>query len=191
MKKFLLSICLVLAASSASNAATVFFDLAGRSGAGLLPTNENPNSASGTATGGELLGGITFDDVTSVLSINVGWGSANGFSDLTGSATVAHIHGATANGGEAAFTQNASSKYNLHTVVGSWNPSASAGGFNGTVAILAGDVPALLNGQFYINVHTSANGPGEIRGNLVQVPEPTASVMGIAALGLLTLRRRR
>lgn len=82
-------------------------------------------------------------------------------------------------------------KYGLDSVAG-WNSSASAGGFNGTVTILAADVPALLNGQFYMNVHTATNGGGEIRGNLVQVPEPTVSLMGAAAtLGLLTLRRRR
>ena len=42
-----------------------------------------------------------------------------------------------------------------------------------------------------MNVHTSANGGGEIRGNLVAVPEPSAALFGAASIGLLALRRRR
>jgi hypothetical protein len=183
MKKPLLYLCLLLAASSASNAAIILFDLAGTGGSGLRTTNENP-AASGTATGGELLGGITFDNVSNVLTINVGWGTANGFTNLTGNATAGHLHGA------AGFAANAGVQYPLDAVAG-WNPSATAGGFNGTITILAADLPSLLGGQLYINVHTSANPGGEIRGNLVQVPEPSASVMGLATLGLLTQRRRR
>ena len=191
MKKLFLSYCLLFAASSASNAATIFFDLAGTGGPGLRTTNENSAVVGSSATGGELLGGITFNNVSLVLSINTGWGTTNGFINLSGNATAGHLHGPTTSGGTTSFAQNAGVKYGLDSVAG-WNSSASAGGFNGTVTILAADVPALLNGQFYMNVHTATNGGGEIRGNLVQVPEPTVSLMGAAAtLGLLTLRRRR
>ena len=186
MKKPLLSLCLALAFASASPAAVVFFDLTGTGGSGLRTTNENPVVA-GTATGGELLGGIEFDDVTRVLTIRAGWGTVNGFTDLTGSATAGHLHIApaanplTGNGGVAIGLDN----------LPSWNATASAGGVNGTVTVAAGDVAALLAGRFYMNVHTAANPGGELRGNLVVVPEPTASVFGLAALGLLSLRRRR
>ena len=157
----------------------------------MRTTNENSAVVGSSATGGELLGGITFNNVSLVLSINTGWGTTNGFINLSGNATAGHLHGPTTSGGTASFAQNAGVKYGLDSVAG-WNSSASAGGFNGTVTILAADVPALLNGQFYMNVHTATNGGGEIRGNLVQVPEPTVSLMGAAAtLGLLTLRRRR
>ncbi|MEX0885796.1 MAG: CHRD domain-containing protein [Phycisphaeraceae bacterium] len=50
----------------------------------------------------------------------------------------------------------------------------------------------LLAGDTYLNVHTSAYPPGEIRGQLIPVPEPTS--LGLVAIGvgvMLTGRRRR
>ena len=178
---------------SVSQAATIAFDLKGYSGFGLLAANETSASIS-LGWGGEIGAGITFDDVTNVLTLNFGWGSANGFGNLTGTATAGHIHGSTASGGASAFTQSAGVKYGLDGLAG-WNSSASAGGLTGagnTVNILAGDVTGLLNGQFYVNVHTSVNGTGELRGNLVQAaPEPTSlGLMAVSALGFLARRRR-
>lgn len=190
MKTISAFLSVVLAGVATSQAATIQFNLGGLGGAGLRTTNETTAVTGSSATGGEILGGITFNDVTLVLSINTGWGTANGFVNLSGAATAGHLHGPTTSGGTASFSQTASVKYPLDSVAG-WNSSASAGGFNGTVTILAADVAALMNGQFYMNVHTATNGGGEMRGNLIAVPEPTVSVMGAAALGLLTLRRRR
>ena len=70
---------------------------------------------------------------------------------------------------------------------------ASAGGFNGSVTILAADVSPLLNGQFYFNTHTSVNSGGEIRGQLVMVPEPStmALILVGAGLGFWGMRRRQ
>jgi D-alanine-D-alanine ligase-like ATP-grasp enzyme len=51
--------------------------------------------------------------------------------------------------------------------------SATAGGFSGTTTLTATNEARLLAGTLYINVHTSTNGGGEIRGNLVAVPEPS------------------
>ena len=186
MKKLVLSLCLVLAASSASNAAIILFDLIGTGGSGLRTTNENP-VATGTATGGEILGGITFDDVSNVLTMRAGWGTGNGFVNLTGSATAGHLHIAPAG---TPLTGNGPNPYSLDALP-SWNPSFSGGGVNGNVTILAADVPALLAGRFYMNVHTAANSGGELRGNLVVVPEPSALLFGATTLGLLALRRRR
>ena len=72
--------------SSAASAAIVQFDLQGQAGSGLLPGNELA-AVVGGGTGGEVGGGITFDDVTKVLTLNVGWGSGQGFTDLSGDAT--------------------------------------------------------------------------------------------------------
>jgi hypothetical protein len=181
---------MVLAATLASaQAATTQFDLFGRAGGGLLAGNETGTITGGS--GGELGTGIFFDDITRILTINVGWGSGNGFTDLTGIATLGHIHGPTTSGGTASYTQTASPRYDLGGLPG-FNSSASSGGFNGTVTINSGDVSALFNGQFYLNFHTSVNGGGEIRGNLVPVPEPsTYALLGIGALGLLGWMRRR
>ena len=165
------------------NAAIIQFDLKGTGGTGLLGGNENPGVAGG-GSGGEIGSGISFNDVTLVLTIATGWGSGNGFTNLTGNATGGHLHGPTVSGGTAAWTQSTGVKYVLDSL-GGWNASASSGGFNGTVTILAGDVAALENGQFYMNVHTATNGGGEIRGYLTMVPEP--SVLGLLAFGAVAL----
>jgi hypothetical protein len=57
--------------SSSTSAAIIAFDLAGNGGAGLLGANENAPVAS-PGSGGEVGAGITFDDVSKVLSISVG-----------------------------------------------------------------------------------------------------------------------
>lgn len=161
-------------------AGIVFFDLQGKAGFGLLPGNENSTVAVSPTpgTGGEISPGIFFDDVLNQLTINVGWGSGQGFTNLTGNATVMHIHQASS----SAFTSNGPPAVDLHTLAG-FSSSASNGGFSGTVTLTDPQEVSLLAGLFYINVHTSVNGPGEIRGNLVAVPEPS-SVALVALVGL-------
>jgi hypothetical protein len=183
--------CAVLSAGSASAQVTNFI-LRGVAGDGLLSGNQVPAVSGGS--GGLRIGGITFDGTTHVLTIDVGWGSGNGFTDLTGNAIAGHLHGPTASVAPASFTENAGVQYPLDPLAG-WNPSATNGGFNGSLTINAADVTPLLNGQFYMNVHTTANGGGEIRGNLVAVsplPEP-GLMIGASALGLAAIRsvRRR
>jgi hypothetical protein len=87
------------------------------------------------------------------LTINVGWGVANGFTNLSGNSPVAHIHGPTAAGGVAAFTQNAGFKYGFDSIPGFSN-SASSGSFIGVITIIEADEAALRAGQFYLNYQT-------------------------------------
>jgi hypothetical protein len=51
----------------------------------------------------------------------------------------------------------------------------------------------LLAGLLYLNVHSTLFRPGEIRGQLVPVPEPSTYALSGAAMlaGLIVLRRRR
>ncbi len=191
MKKSFASIVAItlLATAAQSPAAIISFFLEGTGGMGLLSTNETHVVTNG-GSGGLRGTGISFNDETNVLSLNFGWGSNNGFTDLSGNAAAGHIHGPTTNGGLASFTQTAGVRYGLDALAG-WNNSASAGGFIGDVNILPEDASALLDGRFYVNVHTATNGAGEIRGNLIAVPEPSGALLaGVALLGM-ALRRRR
>lgn len=176
----------------AAQAVIIQIDLQGKAGTGLLAGNENGTVLGTPGSGGEVGAGITFDDVTNDLTINVGWGSGNGFTDLTGNATAGHIHGFTTSNSPASFLENAGVMIGLNSL-GGWNPSATGGGFSGTVNLSGAQETALLNGQLYLNFHTATNSGGEIRGQLMAVPEPAsvAAVMAVAALGLVALRRRR
>ena len=181
------SVSLSVFATSAS-AAIINVDIDGKAGVGLLPGNENHVVNTG-GTGGETGAGITFDDVSKQLTLNFGWGSGNGFTDLSVNASAGHIHGITAGGAPASFLQNAGVTLGLDNL-GGWNPSRTNGGFNGTVTLNAAQEAGLLSGSLYLNIHTAGVNPaGEIRGNLV-IPEPT-TMLAIASMGGLILRRRR
>ena len=191
MKRLLLTLACVSLANFAP-AAITNFDLIGTAGAGLLFGNE-PAVASG-GTGGEIGAGITFDDVTSQLTVNVGWGSSQGFTDLSSAANNSHIHGPTANNFGTtpatgiAYTQTAGVLVTLNR-----SSSLVTGGTftNGPITLTTTQVTDLFNGKYYINLHTANNGGGELRGFIVPVPEPTTPLLGMLALGSVALRRRR
>jgi hypothetical protein len=187
-----LSLALLIAVTYPASAAVHFFDLNGNAGAGLLPGNENHVINGTPGSGAEVGAGITYDDVTNQLLVNIAWGSANGFTNLTGNATAGHVHGATTNSAPVGFSQDAGVKEFLSTL-GGWNASASAGGCSNCIVTLdATEETELLAERYYINVHTGANGGGEIRGHLVLgIPEPTTfALVGLTLLGLGVTRRR-
>lgn len=180
-----------------ANAAILSLDLRGTAGFGLLAANEpQPLTVASTASGGEFGLGITYDTVTNILDLtNVGWGSSMGFNDLTSASSVAHIHGSTAADNGSGFTQTAGA---LVTLTRSSN--ATTGGtftnpivdFDTVFGALAESREAeLLAGRMYINIHTTSNTGGELRGFIV-VPEPSS--VGLVALGLMgvgSMRRRK
>lgn len=91
------------------------------------------------------------------------------YSGLTGPATAAHIHGPA----------SAAEANNVMVNLAPFN-----GGAFGTNGVLSGSVTltpeqkaALLSGKTYVNVHTAANGGGEIRGQIAPVVF-TASING-------------
>lgn len=196
MNKLALS-CTLLAASVSAHAAIIPFDVIGTAGFGLLPGNETPAVTGGT--GGEIGAGIFFDDLGTlndggVLTINIGWGSAQGFTNMTGLITNQHIHGPTTN----PFGNNGVGNYRQTAGVPAGfglTPTTNtlSGGtiVNAQIAFNALQEAQLMNGQFYVNLHTAANGGGEVRGFLIPVPEPsTAALTGAGLLGLLGRRRR-
>jgi hypothetical protein len=179
----------------AQAAVTGTYDLRGTAGFGLLVGNE-PTPSSSTATGGEIGAGIFLDDGgdadpnTNFLTVsNVGWGSSQGFSDLSSPANNSHIHGPTASNNGAGFTQTAGVLINLTR-----SSNAATGGVftNAPLSLTAAQVIDLNNGKYYINIHTTINGGGELRGFITLVPEPSTALLGLfGGAALLAFRRRR
>jgi hypothetical protein len=194
MKKILFPLAALTFAASAQ-AAIIQFDLFGTAGPGLLAGNETPAVIGGT--GGELNigpnGGIFYDTDTDLLTVNVGWGTGNGFTDLSSNVTNQHIHGPTGNpfgnNGVGNFRQTAGIPAGFGLTRTSNSP-VNGQISNNQILFNATQEAQLMNGQFYINIHTTNNSGGEVRGFLVAVPEPaTGALAALGALGLLTRRR--
>ena len=130
---------------------------------------EVPSTCSGTSGSGSA--SITLDNVTNLLSWNISW------SGLTGSPTGMHFHGPAAAG------VNAGIRVDIGAISGLSSPSV------GSTNISAAQASDLLNGLWYINIHTAAFPGGEIRGQVI--PEPTtAALLGLGLVGLAANRRR-
>ena len=73
------------------------------------------------------------------------------------------------------------------------NPDMKSGTINGSVTFTSPThIDYFNNGLLYFNIHTSTFGGGEIRGQIIPVPEPsTWALMGFGALGSLWAMRRR
>ena len=149
------------------------------------------NLDSGQDGGGNRTGSGIF---SLTLTENVMTISGN-FSGLSGVAVNAHIHGPSPTG------QNSGVLYGLFSQItlGSDNKSGS---ITATVPLIANpngtafDVPTQLNqlnnGLWYFNIHSSTFGGGEIRGQILSVPEPSTMALGAASLvGLMLWQLRR
>jgi hypothetical protein len=165
MKKALL-VSAIICSCMTARSAVVTFDLspAGTDNAiGLSPLNEVPPVANSMGSGNETGTGISFDTDTLVLSLSLGYGSAFGFTNLTGPAWGAHIHGPAPTNVPAPVVIDLAGLHVLAT------NSANGGSIIGSVTLTTNQATDLLAGLHYINIHTVTNQGGEIRGQLIPV----------------------
>ena len=100
---------------------------------------------------------VNYRKDTKILNYKVTW------SGLTGNPTLMHIHGLAPAGFSTGVVQ---------TILSASNPTlfpANGGSYTGFLKIDEAVVKEenLLNGLYYMNIHTSANPGGEIRGQII------------------------
>lgn len=166
MKTLLTSLLTIVAALAAQAQSSFTVTL---SGANERPTgNASTATASGTLT-------LTGSD----LSYNISYSglTANGLSGQ-------HIHG------NADTTTTAGVLFTLSGGVAGSTSGTLAGTITG---LTAPQITSLQSQLWYVNIHTTPTfGGGEIRGQIVPVPEPgTLALVGLGGLGLFGALRRR
>ena len=102
------------------------------------------NRGTGTGSAGTGTAKLILDDATNQLIWDINW-------QLSPASTAAHIHG------PASPTSNAGVKINLGNQIGT-----------GSATLNDSDAADLKNNLWYVNIHSSAFGSGEIRGQLVR-----------------------
>jgi hypothetical protein len=163
-------------------------------GANEVPTVASPGTGSAT---------VVLDSTAQTIRVNAT------FSGLTSNDVAAHIHCCAPLGTNAgvATTVPAFPGFPLGVTSGSYSsavfdltqPTIYNPAF---VTLEGGTIPqaeaALIagieHGMTYLNIHTTNNPGGEIRGQLEPVPEPTTLVLWgtmMAGLGMIRRRRRR
>ena len=133
---------------------------------GLQETPPHATTGWGTAT-------VTLDTVSGLLTWDVA------YFDLIGTSTAAHFHGPAPPGEPAGIRVD---------MGGSGQFGGNSGTLIGSTTISQAFVQEVLDGLWYINIHSTMWPGGEIRGQVV--PAPGALAAGAAAL-LLAARRRR
>jgi|ERR1051326_5939965 hypothetical protein len=143
----------------------------------LTGLGENPANAS-TATG---FGTVVLNASQTQITVDESW------SGLTSPATASHIHGPGGIG--PGGNTNAPVIFPFSGV-----PSATSGSIpEQTFAISAQQVSWLFSGYLYMNVHDANFPGGEIRGQLLLVPEPSTAAflgLGLGGLALQAFRKR-
>jgi hypothetical protein len=107
-----------------------------------VPSVESPGTATAT---------VLFDKDTGMVSWDVYW------SGLSGDPTAAHFHGPA-------------SKNNKAGVQVDLGGNGFVSPFRGTAQLTDEQAGQLLDGQWYVNIHTAAHPDGEIRGQVLRQP---------------------
>ena len=139
------------------------------SGLGENPPNASPGTGFGT---------VVLNAAQTQITVDENW------SGLLAPATASHIHGPGGAGTNAAVIFPFSGV-----------PAATSGAIPEQVfSITAAQVAMLFSGYLYMNVHTSVFPGGEIRGQLLLVPEPSSIALlslGGIPFAFRLLRKRR
>jgi hypothetical protein len=136
---------------------------------GLQETPPNASPAFGFFAG-------TLDDVSGAFTVTTGT-----YQDLLGGSTGVHLHGLAPPGTPAGIILGLT----LDT------PGAATGTFSGGGVLTAPQITGLLGGNTYINIHSQVFPGGEIRGQVMTVPEPGSIIMlATGAIAVIALARR-
>jgi CHRD domain-containing protein/PEP-CTERM motif-containing protein len=128
-----------------------------------------PNSSPGVGDGEFTLSGTTFS-VTSGSYLDL-QGNASGISVIF------------------SLPPNTNSQVIFNLTLNS--PGTTSGTFSGSEILSPVLIEFLNDDQLYVDIQSSAYPSGEIRGQIIAVPEPaTMTLMGIGSLAVLALRRR-
>ena len=138
------SLCLLLATASAVMGKTLVHDFPITTEEVVNELNLNGSTPSGTAL-------VVFDTDTNLLE----WFIL--YEGLTGNPTAMHFHG-PAGVGETA---------GVDLGIGDFDAESSSG----SATLTADQAADLQSGLWYLNIHTAANGAGEIRGQVVANPD--------------------
>ena len=145
------------------------------------------NAGQGSGSASMSFADMSYDTVTMTLTWDID--EVTPFFD-TG-VVVAHFHGAATPTSNAAvqvwICSNSTGPAGTPLCGDSGDPFAI-----GSSVLSVAQADDLLAGLWYINIHTSAFPPGEIRGQVVRVPEPgTLALLGIGLFGMGLARRRK
>lgn len=150
----------------------------------LTPAADGATASTGTGTAT-----VDWMAATDTFSYTLSW------SNLTGNATMAHIHyGAVGVNGPIVLPFFSTTMPASDTISGTLTAADFVADPGAGVNTIADVATAIQNGNAYVNIHTGRYSAGEVRGQLSvsSVPEPaSAGLLGLALLGGAAVFTRR